>query len=323
MQTFPRPLIILDLNISPFADSMFVGFIISTVLMGVTLLQAWNYALTNNDGWGMRMLVLLLVALDIATTSNNVVVVHTYLIENFGDIFELASASAGFAIALGLTVTIVYMVQLFFASRVYLLDQRKVLLAGAIAGIATLGLVSTMYTVSVTEKYKDFADVTMTPIRVSAMLGHGLVTVADIITTVVLSKNFMRARSESGISQTVNILERLLAAIVARGALVTVVNGLLFLLYFLHPIKLYWIAIQLSQPKLYIITLIAMLNARTAYNLPTTVINESVMSSLSQHEARAAVVTGRRRDPRSRMSLELKFAAPTASYGAHDIESLP
>ncbi|KAF4622024.1 hypothetical protein D9613_009542 [Agrocybe pediades] len=291
--------------------------------MGVTILQAWNYALTNNDGWGMRTLVLLLVTLDIATTSNNVLLVHTYLIQNFGDIFELATVNAGFTIELGLTVIVVYMVQLFFATRVYLLDRAKLLLAGAIAGISTLGLVSSLYTVSVTAQHKDFADFTITPIRASAILGHGLVTIADTITTIVLSMNFMRARSESGISQTINILERLLAAIVARGALVTIVNGLLMILYILYPVKLYWIAIQLSQAKLYIITLIAMLNARTSYNLPTTVINESVMSSLSQDGARAAVATGRRRDPRSRMSLDLKFAAPTASYGAHDIESLP
>ncbi|KAF9556134.1 hypothetical protein CPC08DRAFT_752694 [Agrocybe pediades] len=314
MQISPRPLIILDINLSPLFDSVFVGFIISTVLMGVTILQAWNYALTNNDSLGMRLLVILLMVLDIVITSNNVLLIHTYLIQHFGDIFQ-SDVNWGYTTQLGLTVIVVYMVQLFFATRVYILDRRKLLLAGAIASIATLGLVSSVYIVCVTAKHEDSADVTIRSIRVSAILGHGLVTVADAITTIVLSLNFMRARSESGISQTVNILERLLTAIIARGALVTVLNGLIIILYVLYPVKFYWLALQFLQAKLYIITFIAMLNARTSYNLPTTVINESVMSSFS-HDGGAAGAIHHRRNPRSRrMSPDLKFAPPTASSG--------
>ncbi|KAF9552394.1 hypothetical protein CPC08DRAFT_768338 [Agrocybe pediades] len=226
---------------SPFADSIFVGFVLSTIFFGVTLLQAWNYALNNNDDWVASLADNpVSSALDIATTINNSLLIHIYLIQHFGDLFELTTTNVGFLVELSVAFVVVFLVQLSFASRVYLLSQKGYRFACAIAATACLGFVCNCYTLSEEIKHRGVADFTIRPIRVSVILGQSLVTIADGITTVVL---------------TISILERLLAAIVARGVLVTVSNGLLILLYIFYPMKLYWIAAQLMQSKLYIITL--------------------------------------------------------------------
>ncbi|KAF9556140.1 hypothetical protein CPC08DRAFT_752698 [Agrocybe pediades] len=283
MQQLPHPFIILDVNLSPFADSIFVGEwplprgLISSntlrlIFFGVTLLQAWNYALNNSDGWIMRALVFSLVGLDIATTANNALLVHGYLIQHFGDLLELTTVSVGFTVELALTTVAVFLVQLFFASRVYLLNRRGYGVVCAIVATACLGFVSNCVLVSKEIEHREVADLTILPLKVCFILGQSLTTIADGITTLVLSVNFLRARSESSIRNTVSLLERLLAAVVARGVLVTVSNIILVFLYIFYPMNLYWLAVQFMQSKLYIITMIAMLNARKTYNQPASVI---------------------------------------------------
>ncbi|KAF9537456.1 hypothetical protein CPC08DRAFT_771292 [Agrocybe pediades] len=268
MQEFPHPLIVLDVNLSPFVDGIFVGFILSTIFFGVTLLQAWNYALSNNDGWIMRTLVISLVGLDIATTSNNALLLHTYLIQHFGDLLGLTETNVGFIVELGLTTVAIFLVQLFFASRVYLLNQRGYRVVYAIVATACLGFVCSCFLLSKVITHPEVADLTLPQLKVSFILSQSLVTISDGITTVVLSLNFMRARSESSIKNTISILERLLTAVVARGALVTLSNLILVLLYIFYPMKLYWLAVQLMQSKLYIITMIAMYASSSAPILP-------------------------------------------------------
>ncbi|KAF4622023.1 hypothetical protein D9613_009545 [Agrocybe pediades] len=268
MQQFPHPLIILDLNLSAFADGVFVGFILSTIFFGVTLLQAWNYALSNKDGWIMRTLVASLVALDITTTSNNVLLLHTYLIQHFGNLLELTMSNISFIVEIALTATVVFLVQLFFASRVYILNHGDYRLPCAIVATACLGFVCSCYAVNTEITHREVADLTILPIKVTFILGQSLVTTSDGITTLALSVNFIRARSEINTKNIISILESLLAAVVARGVLVTVSNGILILLYILYPLKLYWLAVQFMQSKLYIITLIAMYASSSAPILP-------------------------------------------------------
>ncbi|KAF9556141.1 hypothetical protein CPC08DRAFT_779213 [Agrocybe pediades] len=271
MQQFPHPLIILDLNLSAFADGVFVGFILSTIFFGVTLLQAWNYALSNKDGWIMRTLVMADISsdwphgtlhvmpvgglVDITTTSNNVLLLHTYLIQHFGNLLELTMANISFIVEIALTATVVFLVQLFFASRVYILNHGDYRLPCAIVATACLGFVCSCYAVSTEITHREVADLTILPIKVTFILGQSLVTISDGITTLALSVNFIQKRSGINTKNIISILESLLAAVVARGVLVTVSNGILILLYILYPLKLYWLAVQFMQSKLYIITL--------------------------------------------------------------------
>ncbi|KAF9556132.1 hypothetical protein CPC08DRAFT_711447 [Agrocybe pediades] len=309
-----KPLFVIDFNLSQLGDGIFVGFIFSTILVGVILHQASNYAQRNNDGWMMRSLVSLLVILDIATTSNNVLLVHIYVIQHFGNLFELTVINVGFLIELALTVTVVFVVQLFLASRVYILNRRSYKLSGVIAVVATLGFASSLLTVAEQVKHARLFELTLAPIRVSAIFGHALVTLADGITTKVLFANFMKARSESGVKQTVSILERLLVIVVARGSLVTVANGLIIVLYIIYPMQLYWLAVQFFQSKLYIVTLLSMLNDRASCNLPATVLvsdnsRHSVVSESDAERLRdSSIDLESARDGSFRISSAITFA---------------
>ncbi|KAF4622027.1 hypothetical protein D9613_009541 [Agrocybe pediades] len=316
-----KPLFVIDFNLSQLGDGIFVGalpsmpncnprsetndhvdhtgFIFSTILVGVILRQAWNYAQRNNDGWKMRSLVSLLVILDIATTSNNVLLVHIYVIQHFGNLFELTVINVGFLIELALTVTVVFV--------------RSYKLSGVIAVVATLGFASSLLTVAEQVKHARLFELTLAPIRVSAIFGHALVTVADGITTKVLFANFMKARSESGVKQTVSILERLLVIVVARGSLVTVANGLIIVLYIIYPMQLYWLAVQFFQSKLYIVTLLSMLNDRASCNLPATVLvsdnsRPSVVSESDAERLRSSMDLESARDGSCRNLSAITFA---------------
>ncbi|KAK0200363.1 hypothetical protein DFS33DRAFT_1360831 [Desarmillaria ectypa] len=41
-------------------NSIFYGYVLSILLFGITVVQAWNYITTNSDHWLMRVFVALL-----------------------------------------------------------------------------------------------------------------------------------------------------------------------------------------------------------------------------------------------------------------------
>ncbi|KAF9552393.1 hypothetical protein CPC08DRAFT_277884 [Agrocybe pediades] len=137
-------------EISFAVDAIFVGYILSTVLLGLNILQAWHYARRNTDGSLLRLLVTLIVfvklfgflrflisrisrCLDVSTTVTESVSIHTYLIDHYGNYISLLTLNSGALAEFLLTTINVFVVQLFFASRAYIVCGRRRWVPGSIA----------------------------------------------------------------------------------------------------------------------------------------------------------------------------------------------
>ncbi|KAK7037573.1 hypothetical protein VNI00_011065 [Paramarasmius palmivorus] len=86
------------IDLSSQLNATFSGFVVSTVLLGVTIVQAWIYGNSNSDAFYLRFLVAMLVVMDIATTVLNTAVLQHVLVRktiaNFGNLLELGSRTA-------------------------------------------------------------------------------------------------------------------------------------------------------------------------------------------------------------------------------------
>jgi len=137
-------------DISNSVDGLFYGYAIATVLFGITVVQAWIYLNTNHDNWPLRMLVATLVLADFATTCLDTQLMHHYFIANFGNVVNLQGIPVPLTMEVLLTILIVFCVEVFFASRVWLLKQFHWTVPLAII-LSALGAVATGLATVVTQ----------------------------------------------------------------------------------------------------------------------------------------------------------------------------
>lgn len=270
----PPPLIIPDINISKGVDGIFVGYVLSTILLGVTILQAWNYAHNNRDSWKLRSLVALLVSLDIGSTVSSSIFIHKYLIEHFGNFLLLSTVNHGFLVEFIITVVVIFLVQLFFASRVHMLKPKNYILPGLIVLTAVLGFGASIYTIVEQFRHNNVSDLDLAGIRISVGFDQVMILFSDGIATVVLCWHFAKARTQSRVRGTVAILQNLLAYTVTRGLLVTLTDVVFMIMFFINRTNLDWMPLHLSLSKLYVITMIALLNARPGNKRNNQVLSE-------------------------------------------------
>ncbi|KAF8199850.1 hypothetical protein K438DRAFT_1822640 [Mycena galopus ATCC 62051] len=132
----------LGLNIGPLADGIFIGIMLSTFLWGITVVQTFNYFASNsaNDGWMLKSFMGLLFALDTVTSALTLDMAHIYLIEKFGSLVTLASLPYSSILEVLFNDIIVFLVELFFARRVHLLNSRQKIMPALIVIFAVAGL---------------------------------------------------------------------------------------------------------------------------------------------------------------------------------------
>ncbi|KAF8069878.1 hypothetical protein FPV67DRAFT_990519 [Lyophyllum atratum] len=69
-----------DGDISSVVNGISFGYVVSAVLLGITILQGWIYFHNNHDKWTIRTFIAVLITLDIAETCCSTQIIHYYLI---------------------------------------------------------------------------------------------------------------------------------------------------------------------------------------------------------------------------------------------------
>ncbi|KAK7037687.1 hypothetical protein VNI00_010913 [Paramarasmius palmivorus] len=193
--------------------------------------------------------------MDFAVTIFNNMFVHYFAITHFGNVSKLMpyiERNSFITLELLLGVTVVFMsvfihvlhpsislthanvfahrVELFFASHVYLLKRTHWSVPFFIALCAL------------------------------AAYGGSLSALSDIVVTGALLWSFQQ--SKTGFRKTDSMLQTLFKYTVTRGALVTVFQIVYVAVFLARTDKLEWPAFQLMLSKIYVITMLAMLNSR-------------------------------------------------------------
>lgn len=265
-----------SINVSEIVDGLYYGYALSTALFGITIVQAWNYFNTNADGWLMRSLVAFLVAMDAAVTGVNTQILHHYVVDNFGNTDQMQIIIHSFDAEVMMTAVVVLIVELFFVVRIYKLNSKNWLVPAVITVLAVGSFGSC--TAFVVAQIQDDSTVGLSKKdRVGTISAfNGSAALADILITIALSWNLSQSRS--GIPRTNNVIQKMLTYTINRGVLVTVTQTLTLIMYSVEQTNLHWMPTHLSINKVYVITMLAILNTRPALREQ---LNSAVTESLA------------------------------------------
>jgi len=243
---------------------LLIGFLLSTVLYGVFLLQTFTYCLTfKTDSKLNRCMVIYLVVMETLTAGTTFVSVYEPLIMNYGQANAMSKAPTSLAIDAILTALIATVVQFFFAWRIKVITKSN-LFAGIIAFFA-LGSLAAGITVGVSmamigyfHKFKVFGG------AVIAWLGTAAVT--DLLTSLGIIR-FLRAQ-KSGFQYSDSVVNRIMMLSVQTGALITLVAIIDTIMFIIVPpeaptLMFIW---NFSISKLYGNFVLSTLNSRTGMN---------------------------------------------------------
>ncbi|KAK0473572.1 hypothetical protein IW261DRAFT_684540 [Armillaria novae-zelandiae] len=224
-------------------SSVFYGYVLSIVLFGITLVQAWNYIATNSDNWGTRVFVALLL--------------------RFGSLDSLEIITYSFDALLALTVIVVSMVNIFFTVKIYrrrpgnrslpivILFLSAASLAFGLAFVVNCAVRPEVGTAGNVQKF-NIASI------------HSTATAASLVITIGLALS--QSRKWSG-----SILHKCFTYAVDRGVLMTAAQAITVLLYAIDTSNLYWMAPYLGMNKVYIISVVAMLNHESRFGVDARV----------------------------------------------------
>ncbi|KAK0436444.1 hypothetical protein EV421DRAFT_1125488 [Armillaria borealis] len=237
-------------------SSVFYGYVLSIVLFGITLVQAWNYITTNSDNWPMRVFVALLLGMDSATTSLSIQIMHHYLISNFGNLDSLKIITYSFDVQLGITVIVIFIVDVFFAVNIY---RRRpgnrslpiVILVFAAAGLA----IGSAFVADCALRPEVGTSGNVQKANIASI--HATATAASLMITIGLALSQSREC----------VLHKFSTYGINNGVFMTAAQAITVLLYAIDTSKLYWMALYLGMNKVYIISVVAMLNYESRFGV--------------------------------------------------------
>ncbi|KAK0189325.1 hypothetical protein F5146DRAFT_623155 [Armillaria mellea] len=242
--------------------AVYIGAMLSSILLGITALQAViYYKKFPHDRWYYRYSVAALWILDMLHVALNTHAIYFYLIDSFGDYLALDQVVWSFKLQVLINVIIVVSVQALYAVRLWKLGHHfhrvipwsivLVIVGGCATGIAMtydayqLSHVSSLPSISKTVD-GTFATSTSVDFIISGAMFyylHKSTTITQFESTITLILSLMRVVVISGLATSA-------CSLLALMTFVTLPNTLVFF------------AIGFILPKLYINSLLAMLNAR-------------------------------------------------------------
>ncbi|KAJ4490274.1 hypothetical protein J3R30DRAFT_60451 [Lentinula aciculospora] len=245
-------------------DWFFYGFVISTILVGATTIQAWTYYTTNQDKWPLRVLVAGLVIMDFALTIMNAEVIRYYLITNFGNLEVFATFSPVLKVEIFCSFIMVFVINIFFASRVYKLHQAP-LVVTLIVVVTALGsiIAGLMLSARLFQGHGNSQLMMFYTTRSKVEMGIALVLAAFSEIFALSTISFSLHNSRTGYQQTDTVLKKLFTFFVSRGIILAAAQIIGICVYFVGQHPLNWLTWNFISTKSYGITVLAMLASRS------------------------------------------------------------
>ncbi|KAH7915193.1 hypothetical protein BJ138DRAFT_1176726 [Hygrophoropsis aurantiaca] len=249
------------IDLSPEFNALYVGITLAVALTGITVVQAWTYVNDNMDSWILRSFVALLLMADIGTTFLDVQVMHNCLITNFGNLAPLAVTTKEGLAEFILTLIVVFLVQGFFVTRIYMLQKEKWWNPVIILLFATVALGTGAVALADLVKHPSVLVLATAENKIMFSITGSFSAVADIMITASLT--MLLSSAKTGMQRTNTVLQKLIVFIVSRGLMVSVTQVLFLIVYLIRPDRLWWVPLHFISSKLYVITMVAMLNERS------------------------------------------------------------
>ncbi|KAK0444679.1 hypothetical protein EV421DRAFT_360010 [Armillaria borealis] len=268
----PLPIPIADIpsRLGATLGAIFIGATIAAVFYGITILQTVVYYKQNpNDPWLFRYAVAFLWIFDTLHVALSTHALYFYLIESFGNYLSLFGMIWSFPLQLLFNMLIVSGVQALYAVRIWKLGRHFHMVLPRfifLAVVATLG--TGTYVIYDTYTLSGFMDVST--IRASIYTDFSTIAGADFVIAGAMCFYLHKGRSMTNFSSTTNTILRLMRLVVISGLATSACSLLTLVTYIAWPNTLIFVAIDFILPKLYINSLLAMLNSRQSSMWSTT-----------------------------------------------------
>ncbi|KAK0203245.1 hypothetical protein DFS33DRAFT_972853 [Desarmillaria ectypa] len=234
-----------SLDTGPTLGAIYIGATIAAIFYGITILQTVIYYRQDpDDPWLFRYAIALLWILDTLHVALSTHALYFYLIESFGKYSALLTIIWSFPLQLLINMLIVLGVHILYAIRIWKLGRhfhtvlpRFIFVTVAISFGAGLYVIYDTYTLS------SFVDIST--IKVS---------IYTVFSTI--------GKSMTSFSSTTKVIVGLTRLVLISGLATSVSSLFILVAYIAWPDTLIFVAADFILPKLYINSLLAMLNSR-------------------------------------------------------------
>ncbi|KAF4565482.1 hypothetical protein EYR36_002053 [Pleurotus pulmonarius] len=213
------------LDMSTTLGPVYWGTVISLVLGGITVLQAYTYFPHPSDRPLIQVLAASMAIFDFASSALVVQSVYYYLVPHFG------------------TGRGSWLIPVFVAVCAIL---------AFVFGVACTSVMFVFHHNVLGDRHRHF--------ELFFGLAKGFGALTDIVATAAMCK--LLSNAGTGMSSTHSLLKSLIRFVVHRGVLVTLIQTLLLITFYAAPANLAWMAFHINVTKLYANTFFAMLNSR-------------------------------------------------------------
>ncbi|KAK0184896.1 hypothetical protein F5146DRAFT_1145029 [Armillaria mellea] len=260
------------------------GTVISLVLSGITFLQAYTY-FPSKDRRGVQIIATVMIVLDIASTVLCAKGMYIYFVPHFGSMLPLQSLTPTIASECYLAVVITFLSQLYFAWQIWMVSQDRTSVTVNFRSSSASLLLLEGYVTCATFMIIDKMYILMN--RSEPFHTKGAAAVSDAIATVALCYSLGSART--GFNRTDSMIKTLMGYVVERGILVTLIQTLFLVLFFVKPGHLFWLSLHVNVTRLYANTFFAMLNGRERLKRIGSQAQSTYVMSIGTDKDRACV----------------------------------
>ncbi|KAK0457282.1 uncharacterized protein EV420DRAFT_1549932 [Desarmillaria tabescens] len=263
--SIPIPISDIPSELATTLGALFIGSTIAAVCYGITILQTVvYYKLNPGDPWIFRYSVALLWILDTLHVALSTHALYFYLIELFGNYIALLSRIIwSFPLQLLINVLINSAVQALYAVRIWKLSRSFKMVLPQFIFIPVAATFGTgLYVIYDAYTLSSFLGVSN--IRPCIYTVFSTMSAADFIIAGVMCFCLHKGKTEmTTISSTTKTIVKLMRIVVISGLLTSTCSLFTLISYIIWPDTLIFFAIgTFVLPKLYINSLLAMLNSR-------------------------------------------------------------
>ncbi|PBK81080.1 hypothetical protein ARMGADRAFT_1171554 [Armillaria gallica] len=254
-------------SISGTLGALYIGATIAAVLYGITNLQGVvYYRRYPNDWWVYRYSVGFLWALDTVHVALSTYAVYFFLIHFFGDLkgaLEYNSWSMKWQVYMN-DVLAVY-IQGLYALRLWQLGRhfhKTLVYFVSLAVVASLGTaIYVVYDTSVTPNIASASS-----LKTSVYVFFSTIAVTDLIIALPMFYYLHKSRTIILVPSTATVLLRLMRLVLMSGLATSACSLLTLISFIAWPQSLTFLGIHFVLSKLYINSLLAMLNSRSKHH---------------------------------------------------------
>ncbi|KAM5535059.1 hypothetical protein V8D89_011287 [Ganoderma adspersum] len=242
---------------------LLLSTLIAGIFYGVTALQILQYTdRFHQDSSILKFLVIVLWLLETLTMIFEACNLYTYSVSYNGTLFALVPIPWSFQIERAFSYAVVYGVQMFYVERIRQLGRRYWYIPAVIGLLATGGIGTGLAATVEGSKYNlNLNNSVPRSINILSTISAGLNISTDVL---IVGSLYWLCRNRAGSMQKSTFIKHTLLMGVNRGVLSALMQIMSMLTYFVCRPRLVWIAFHMANSKVHMMSLLSILNARSA-----------------------------------------------------------